>query len=115
MDNDKNINNFHTVEELKLVESQNLFESINWKTIHSIFYENNWQYGLYDLHIPSIKELQNIVLNLILDLEKTIFRDGLPKEEDDPYKISCGRFTISVDDIGLMQLNLDIGNVYIDD
>lgn len=115
MDNNKKIKNFYKVEDLKLVESQNLFESINWKAIHNIFYENNWQYGLEDLHIPSIKELQNIVLSLIIDLEKNIFREGFPKEEGEPYEISTGRFTISVDDLGLMQIKLDIGNIYIDD
>ena len=104
----------YNINDLKLVESQNLFESINWETIHNIFYESNWQYGLEDLHIPSIKELQNTVLTLIIDLEKNIFKNGFPKEEDEPYEISSGRFTISIDDLGLMQIKLDIGNIYLD-
>ena len=104
----------YTINDLKLVESQNLFKSINWKAIHNIFYANNWQYGLEDLHIPSIEELQNFVLSLIVYLEKKIFKEGFPKEEGEPYEISSGRFTVSIDDLGLMQINLDIGNIYID-
>lgn len=105
----------YTIEDLKLTESQKLFDSINWKVIHNLFYENNWQYGGDDLHIPSIKELQEFVIHLIMDLERKIFKEGLPKEEGEPYEIGSGRFTILVDDLGLMQINLDIGNIYLND
>lgn len=105
----------YNLKDLKLIKSQNLFNSINWEIIYNAFCVNNWQYGLDDLHVPSIKELQNVVLALIIDLEKMIFRDGLPKEDEEPYKVSSGRFTLSIDDIGLMQINLDIANIYLNE
>lgn len=105
----------HTIEDLKLVESRKLFSSINWEAVHNIFYTNDWRYGLEDLKVPSIEELKDMVLGLIIGLEKIIFRDGLPKKEGEKNRVSSGRFTMSVDDLGLMQLHLDIGNVYIDD
>ena len=101
----------HTIDDLRLVESKDCFESINWKAVHELFYENNWQWGLADnISIPSLEDMKSHVLSLMIDLENKVFREGFPKEDEAPYEISSGRFMVSIDEFGCIEINLNIVN-----
>lgn len=98
----------YKVSDLRLIESSRAFYSLNFHSIWQIFKQNEWKYDFNGGKIPSVHELKNVVLHLLIDLEDLVLKRGLPKNEEDEYTSSTGRFEVRIDDCGIIQILLDI-------
>ena len=99
----------YKVSDLKLVDSVNAFYSLNFHSIWQYFKENNWKYSFTPAdRTPNIHELKDVVLRLLLDIEDMVFKHGLPSGEDGDYTVSTGRFKVTIDDVGIIEISLII-------
>lgn len=91
----------------KTKNAQLSYDSVRFDVALKLFEANDWSYG--NSHGIREIDLRECVRGLIKSSEEYVEKYGLPEEEDH-YRFSSGRWTVSIDEFGNYEILLDFNN-----
>lgn len=93
----------------KTKNAQLSYDSVRFDIALKLFEANGWSYGEH-FGITEL-DLRQCVRGLLKSSEEYVEKHGLPGEED-TYKFSSGRWTVTIDEFGDYEIMLDFNNYF---
>ena len=90
----------------KTKNAQNSYDSVRFDIALQLFKANNWTYDKYSIEES---DLRDCVRGLLKSSEEYVEKHGLPGEEDH-YRFSSGRWTVTIDEFGDYEIMLDFND-----